>query len=244
MIRHAPRILIGTSGYQYDHWQGIFYPETLKKADWLAFYCDHFTTVEINNTFYNLPKSETFKHWREKVPNGFCFAVKFSRYGTHMKKLKDPKEFLGNFLDAASMLQDKLGPILVQLPPHWTANAARLDEFLEEAPANFRFTVEFRDPSWFVDSVYDVLKKHGAALCVHDMIEDHPDKVTADWVYYRFHGKNYAGDYSYQKLSAVADMLVAHFRAGRDVYSYFNNDLAGHAIHNALDLKRYVDERR
>ena len=131
----------------------------------------------------------------------------------------------------------------MQLPPHWKVNAQRLDEFLEETPHTLRFAVEFRDPSWLVDEVYNVLEKHGAALCVHDMIDRHPDKVTADWVYYRFHGNNYGGDYSHQKLSATADILVAHYTAGRDVYSYFNNDLGGHAIHNALDLRRYVDDR-
>ena len=110
MIRHTSQIEIGTSGYQYDHWRGNFYPENLKKADWLAFYCDHFTTVEINNTFYHLPKAETFMNWREKTPTGFCFAVKFSRYGTHMKKLKDPKQILENFINAASMLTRKAGP--------------------------------------------------------------------------------------------------------------------------------------
>ncbi len=243
MVQHTPQVLIGTSGYQYDHWQGSFYPDGLKKADWLAFYCDHFPTVEINSTFYNLPKPETFRHWRKKTPNGFHFAVKFSRYGTHMKKLKDPKEVLDNFLNAAEMLQDKLGPILVQLPPHWSANPARLDEFLEETPRKRLFAVEFRDPSWLIDEVYEVLEKHGAALCVHDLIEAHPDRVTTDWVYYRFHGKNYGGEYSPQKLSAVADVLAAHHDAGRDVYVYFNNDLGGHAIHNAMDLQKYVDNR-
>jgi uncharacterized protein YecE (DUF72 family) len=199
--------------------------------------------VEINNTFYNLPKPETFSNWRKKVPAGFCFALKFSRYGTHRKKLKDPQKFLPNFIEAASILQDKLGPILVQLPPKWNANPERLDEFLEKVPSKFRFTIEFRDPSWLIDSVFSVLERYGAALCVHDLIDDHPDRLTADWVYYRFHGKDYGGDYSHQKLSVVADALVAHHAAGRDVYAYFNNDLGGHAIHNALDLKKFVEER-
>lgn len=243
MTRHPPQIRIGTSGYQYEHWRGIFYPENLAKGDWLTHYCSHFTSVEINNTFYNLPKPETFSNWRKKAPPGFCFSLKFSRYGTHMKKLKDPEEIIERFMDAASMLQDSLGPILVQLPPHWTANQERLDGFMGKTPRKCRFTVEFRDPSWLNDEVFSVLEKHGAALCVHDMIDHHPDQVTADWVYYRFHGKTYGGDYSHQKLSAVADRLAAHHAAGRDVYTYFNNDLGGHAVHNAIDLQRYVNDR-
>ncbi len=243
MTTHSPRLRIGTSGYQYDHWKGIFYPEDLPKKNWFLYYHDHFKTVEINNTFYNLPKAETFETWREKAPDDFCYALKFSRYGTHMKKLKDPAKALDKFMAMAFILQKKLGPILVQLPPHWKANPERLQDFLNKVPPGPRFTVEFRDPSWLDDNIYTILENHQAALCIHDMIDNHPDKATADWVYYRFHGKNYGGDYSHQKLSAVADRLAKHLQEGRDVFAYFNNDLEGHAIHNALDLQRYVDAR-
>ncbi|MGB3224384.1 MAG: DUF72 domain-containing protein [Desulforhopalus sp.] len=243
MARHKTQIRIGTSGYQYDHWKEIFYPENLAKSDWLEHYCEHFNTVEINNTFYNLPKPETFSKWREKVPENFCFALKFSRYGTHRKKLKDPQKFLPNFIEGASMLHEKLGPILVQLPPKWNANPERLDEFLEKVPGKLRFALEFRDTSWLIDPVFKVLEKYGAALCIHDLIDNHPDLTTSEWVYYRFHGKDYGGDYSYQKLRAVAEKLAAHSAAGRDVYAYFNNDLEGHAIHNARDLLKFVEDR-
>lgn len=243
MTRQTSQVWIGTSGYQYNHWKGIFYPEDLPKKNWFLHYRDHFKTVEINNTFYHLPKAETFETWRDQAPEDFCYALKYSRYGSHMKKLKDPEQALDTFMAVASILQTKLGPVLVQLPPHWKANPKRLDEFLKKVPSGQRFTVEFRDPSWLDDSVFAILENHQAALCVHDMIDDHPDRVTTDWAYYRFHGRNYGGEYSYQKLSAVADRLTEHIQAGRDVFVYFNNDLEGNAVYNALDLQRYVEAR-
>lgn len=238
------RAYIGTSGYQYKHWKGVFYPQDMPQKNWFSYFADHFDTVEINNTFYNLPEPETFEQWHDKTPEDFCFVLKFSRYGTHMKKLKDPGEVIDTFMDRARLLKKKLGPILIQLPPNWGVDAKRLDAFLSAAPEAQPLAVEFRDPSWLVEEVYAVLKAHGAALCVHDMIKDHPDQVTADWVYHRFHGKDYGGEYSHQKLSAVADRLFGHLSAGRDVYAYFNNDLGGHAVHNALDLRRYLEKRR
>jgi len=243
MERYCGKLRIGTSGYQYNHWKGIFYPEDLPKKNWLHYYFDHFKTVEINNTFYHLPQAKTFENWREEAPEGVCYTLKLSRYITHMKKLKDPKNALDQFMAGASLLRKKLGPVLVQLPPRWKANPERLDAFLSETPSGLRFTVEFRDPSWLSESIFKILEKHGAALCMHDMIEDHPDRATTSWVYYRFHGKNYSGNYSYQKLSAIADRLAEHLQGGRDVFVYFNNDLEGHAVHNAKDLQRYAETR-
>ncbi|MEA3366208.1 MAG: DUF72 domain-containing protein, partial [Candidatus Hydrogenedentes bacterium] len=190
---------VGTSGYQYDHWKGVFYPDELSKNEWFEHYASHFDTVEINNTFYNLPETSTFKNWHDRAPNSFRYALKFSRYGTHMKKLKDPDASLGMFLERAEHLKTFLGPILVQLPPHWKSNPDRLDAFLAAAPKRHRWAVEFRDPSWLCESVYTVLREHGAALCVHDMLPDHPEKLTTDWTYLRFHGPQhtlkYQGDY-------------------------------------------------
>ncbi len=237
------QVHIGTSGYQYDHWKKVFYPEDLPKTEWFSYYSQHFSTVEINNTFYNLPSTSTFEEWHLKAPAGFCYALKFSRYGTHMKKLKDPRDSIDNFLSAAAPLKETQGPILVQLPPNWTANPKRLDKFLQAAP-NGRYVVEFRHSSWLNEEVFVILQKSKAALCIHDMLDNHPDKATTDWVYYRFHGKDYGGSYSHQKLSAIADRLMDHLREGRDAYVYFNNDQGGHAVSNAADLKRYVDKRR
>jgi uncharacterized protein YecE (DUF72 family) len=234
---------IGTSGYQYDHWRGSFYPEDLPKKDWLPFYARHFDTVELNNSFYHLPSAEAFDHWRREAPEGFCFVLKFSRYGSHLKKLTDPENSIGNFLENASHLGPMLGPILVQLPPHWHADPDRLAGFLEAAPESQRWAFEFRDETWLADPIFDVLRKHNAALCIHDLIENHPRVVTADWVYLRFHGARDGGSYSHQHLAARADEIAGHLEEGLDVFAYFNNDAEGYALDNARDLRRYVEAR-
>lgn len=230
---------IGTSGYQYDHWKRLFYPEELPKRRWFEHYLKHFDTVEINNTFYRLPQASTFDEWREQSPEGFCYALKFSRYGSHLKRLKDPAKSLDPFLAQAEHLATRLGPILVQLPPRWKVDPERLSGFLESTPNSRRWTVEFRDPSWLCEEIYQVLTKHYAALCLHDMIPNHPQRMTAGWTYLRFHGDRYAGAYSSQYLTAQAQRIREYLSGGIDVYAYFNNDAAGHAVHNALDLKRY-----
>ncbi len=233
-------VRIGTSGYQYDHWSGVFYPEELPKEEWFGYFAQHFDTVEINNTFYGLPEVETFQKWRERAPEGFCYVLKFSRYGTHRKHLKDPEDTIGLFMERARHLQGLLGPILVQLRPNWHADRERLANFLEAAPDDQRWAVEFRDPSWLREEVFQVLGHHNAALCIHDMIEDHPREVTADWVYLRFHGADTWGDYPYQALTAEAQRIRDHLADGLDVYAYFNNDARGFAVSNAKDLRRYV----
>lgn len=235
------RARIGTSGYQYDHWQGVFYPDELPSADRFGFYAQHFDTVEINNTFYHLPQRSTFDAWREAAPSNFCYTLKFSRYGSHLKCLKDPEATIGAFMENAERLGPLLGPTLVQLKPNWKADPERLRHFLRHAPADRRWAVEFRHPSWLCDDVYDILRAANAALCIHDMIENHPRPVTADWVYWRFHGNGYAGSYSHQFLRARADNILEHIENGRDVYAYFNNDADGHAVHNARDMKRFVE---
>lgn len=231
---------IGTSGYRYKHWRGGFYPEDLPERRWFECYAQHFDTVEINNTFYWLPEEDIFRRWRREAPNGFVYALKFSRYGSHIKHLKDGAQTIASFLDAARGLGPALGPILVQLPPSWRPNPQRLEEFLAQAPADRRWAVEIRDPRWFTDQVFGILRRHRAALCVHDMIEDHPRDLTADWTYIRFHGEDYAGNYPHQYLTAEADRIAALLRDGRDVYAYFNNDAQGYAVDNARQLRRYV----
>lgn len=220
--------------------RGLFYPPEMPKRRWFAHYTEHFDTVEVNNTFYRVPGREVFESWRERAPAGFLYALKFSRFATHMKKLKDPEQTLGYFRERAEPLADIVGPILVQLPPGWGANPERLRAFLEQAPPPFRWTVELRDPSWLCDEVYDVLRELGASLCQHDMIPDHPRVLTAHWVYLRYHGTRYAGTYVPEALRAEAERIEAHLAAGRDVYAYFNNDIGGHAVYNALDLRALV----
>ncbi len=241
MTAKPGRARIGTSGYQYDHWKGVFYPDDIKKQDWFTFYARHFDTVEINNTFYNLPSEHTFEQWRKQAPENFCYTLKFSRYGTHLKHLKDPEDSIGTFLAHATRLGDLMGPILVQLRPNWKVNAERLRTFLKTAPDKYRWAVEFRDESWLCEEIFSILEEHNAALCVHDMIEDHPKRVTADWVYLRFHGEQYAGSYSESALRNVAERIRKHLDDGRDVYAYFNNDAEGAAAHNAQDLIGFVN---
>lgn len=237
------RVFIGTSGYQYAHWKGVFYPGDIPKKRWFEYYTRHFDAVEINNTFYNLPKVQAFDDWKTQAPSGFEYVLKYSRYGSHIKRLRNPDDHSAAFMERARRLGPALGPILVQLPPKWRVDADRLEAFLAAAPTDQRWAIELRDESWLCEPVFAVLRRHNAALVVHDMIEDHPDEPTADWVYLRFHGPrgDYGGSYSPQKLGAVARRIRGHRRAGRDVYAFFNNDAEGHAARNALALRRYVD---
>jgi len=241
MARPPGKLRIGTSGYQYDHWRGGFYPQARPKSAWFAYYAEHFDALEINATFYRLPEAATFERWRNAAPEGFCYALKYSRYATHMKRLGDPGLAIGRFIARARLLGPHLGPILVQLPPRWHVNVDRLRVFLETAPKAYRWAVEFRDPSWLCDESYALLREHGAALCIHDLIERHPRVCTAQWIYLRFHGHGHAGSYSPQALSAAARRIRVDLEDGHDVYAFFNNDVGGHAVHNAADLRRYVE---
>jgi len=234
---------VGTSGYEYDDWRGILYPEDLPKRKWLQRYVEEFDTVEINNSFYHLPLVASFERWRDTAPPDFLFALKFSRYGTHLKHLSEPHSSLDPFLERAGPLGEKLGPILVQLPPGWHADPARLDEFLAAAPRRLRWAVEFRHASWLVDEVFAVLKRHGAALVVHDMLPDHPWRITADWLYLRYHGDHYRGRYSAQRLARDAARIAAEVRRGRDAYVYFNNDVGGDAVVNARQMRGYLEKQ-
>jgi uncharacterized protein YecE (DUF72 family) len=237
MSRHGA-LRIGTSGYHYDHWRGVFYPEELPKTEWFSHYATQFDTVEINNTFYRLPEAKTFETWQRQAPKGFCYALKFSRYGSHIVRLKKPRGTIGRFLKRAERLGEFLGPVLVQLPPNWKADPDRLAAFLRAAPKNRRWTVEFRDPRWFCEEVFAILNEHDCALCIHDMIEDHPRLVTAGWVYLRFHGERYGGSYPAEKLRTEARWIKLQLADGKDVFAYFNNDAEGYAVENAVELRR------
>jgi len=241
VARRIGEARIGTSGFAYDHWSGVFYPPDVPASRWLEHYVRHFDTVELNNTFYRLPGEKTFDSWRRRAPAGFRYALKLSGYITHRKRLLDVGDPLGVFLERADRLGELLGPILVQLPPHWHVNAARLDAFLEMCPRRCRWAVEFRDPEWLCPEVFDLLRRHNAALCIHDLIADHPAEVTADWVYLRFHGANQPeACYTDAALRKAARFVHRRLAEGLDVAAYFNNDVAGHAVANALRLRGYV----
>lgn len=236
-------IRIGTSGWQYKHWRGPFYPADLPASRMLAFYLEHFDTVEVNNSFYRLPALATFENWKAASPPGFLFAVKGSRFITHMKKLKDPEPSSRKFFDAVAGLGRKLGPILWQLPPFWQVNAERLDEFLSVLPRRRRYAFEFRNETWFTGEVNVILQRHKAAFCIYDLdYRQSPRTVTADWVYVRLHGPDgkYAGSYSDDALKEWARQFETWAREGRDVYCYFDNDQAGYAVRNALRLREFA----
>jgi len=231
---------IGTSGYQYDHWRGVIYPEHGPTRDWFSLYAERFDTVEINATFYHLPADSTFDSWRERAPGRFLYALKFSRYGSHMKRLLEPEATIGTFVERARRLGPTLGPVLVQLPPRWKAAPRRLEAFLEATPRDLRWTFEFRDESWLSPEVLRLLERHRAALCVHDKIPGHPDEPTTSWVYVRFHGHVPQGRYSADRLKKVARRIESWLGRGLDVYAYFNNDPEGHAVRDALRLRRML----
>ena len=240
VMKERKLIHIGTSGWHYQHWKGPFYPEDLRKREFLNYYADRFHTVEINNSFYQLPKEKTLIRWHNNVPSGFAFAVKASRYITHMKKLKDPEEPVSNFLGRMEKLGDKLGPILFQLPPNWSLNHQRLRAFLEVLPTGFRYAFEFRDPTWFHTKVYDALGEHGASFCVYDFDRRlSPKEVTAEFIYIRLHGpgRPYQGQYETMVLEEWAGDFSVWAREGKEIYCYFDNDEAGYAAQDALRLK-------
>jgi len=241
MIRKK-NIHIGTSGWHYKHWKGTFYPADTKDKDQLSRYIEHFTTVEINNSFYRLPSPDTFTSWRNSVPKGFLFVVKVSRFITHMKKLKDVTEALQLFLTNASHLKEKLGPVLFQLPPGWNCNTERLSDFLNHLPKGYRYVFEFRNHTWYDESVYELLKQHNCAFCIYEL--DHhlsPLKVTADFVYVRLHGPEgkYQGSYTKRQLSTWAKRMKQWSDSGKDVFFYFDNDQEGYAGFNAETLQAY-----
>lgn len=235
------RAWVGCSGFAYRDWRGVVYPPEAPARTWLRLYAERFDTVELNTTFYRLPTVQAVETWRGEVPDGFCFAVKVGRFGTHRKKLRDPEVWLANHLDRVRHLGDHLGPNLLQLPPRWGRDTARLDHFLSIAPADIRWAVEVRDPSWLHDDTYEVLARHGAALCIHDLLPDHPVEWTADWSYWRFHGPNaidepYRHRYGAHRLEAVAERLAERLDSGCDVHAYFNNDWHADAVADAAWL--------
>ncbi len=231
---------IGTSGWNYPHWQEAFYPADLPSEEWLNYYAKRFASVEVNNTFYQLPEDATIDAWCDAVPADFRFAVKASRYITHMKKLKDPDQSIERFFDKAERFGKRLGPILFQLPPNWHANPDRLAAFLDALPSGHRYVFEFRDSSWWVDEITDILRAHNAAFCIFDLEgQTSPTWETADFVYLRLHGSDgaYQGSYSDDALRSWADSTDTWLSADKAVYCYFDNDTEAQAPQDAARLQ-------
>ena len=245
------KVHIGTSGWNYKHWKGVFYPAGLPQKRWLAYYAERFSTVEVNNTFYQLPQYSTFETWREtvrQIPNSseFTFALKASRFITHMKKLKDPKSSSEKFFDRSARLQEKLGPILFQLPPGWPVNIERLAEFLITIPSEHRYAFEFRNESWLSDDIFNLLRQYNVAFCIQDFRgKQSPREITADFTYVRMHGPGemaYVGSYSEADLQQVEQHISKWRRELTDVYVYFNNDIGGCAVNDARRLQEIAGE--
>ncbi len=246
MRKKEPIFHIGTSGWSYAHWKGAFYPPAINDEEMLYFYCRHFQSVEVNNSFYHLPRQATLEHWRDITPAGFVFSVKASRYITHMKKLNDPKQSLDLLLDRVSVLGNKLGPILFQLPPKWHCNLERFSRFLDSLSNEFRYAFEFRDQSWLNAESYALLERHGVAFCIYELDGFlSPRQVTADFVYVRLHGPAgpYQGNYDTQTLAGWAGAFSTWATQGRSIYCYFDNDEAGYAAQNALSLLSMLHKR-
>ncbi len=234
---------IGTSGYVYPHWRkGIFYPKGLRQRDELGWYARHFGTVELNNPFYRLPEPASFDRWREAVPEGFVFAVKASRYITHIRRLRQAGDSVELFVERASRLGPRLGPLLCQLPPDFQADLPRLGEFLDLLPGEYRWVMEFRHPSWHQAEVYDLLAARGTALCIPVGGRVVPDLVTTTaFSYVRMHaGAGAGGNFTPTQLRLWAGRIRALRGKGKDCYVYFNNDSGGYAPRNAAALARLL----
>ena len=238
------RVHIGCSGWVYKHWRGILYPEGLPQTRWFARYAEEFDTVEINNSFYRLPSGDTFDKWRKQAPPGFCYAVKANRFLTQAKKLKECEEPLERMMIAVRRLGDRLGPVLYQLPPRFGLNLERLESFLTILPPDVTSVFEFRETSWYTPETYALLERHGASFCVHDMPGSASERIAVGPItYVRFHGGEgkYWGRYSDEGLLRWTHWLLEQASGqGRGVWCYFNNDIHGHAIHDARTLKSKV----
>jgi uncharacterized protein YecE (DUF72 family) len=243
----SPEYYVGCSGWHYDHWRGLYYPEELPKSKWLQFYAQQFTTVELNNSFYRLPSEKAFTAWRESTSDNFIFAVKVSRFITHIKRLKNLGSAVENFLSRACLLEKKLGPLLYQLPPNMKRNDEVLGNFLSSLPQKYQHVFEFRHESWLDDSVFHILRQYNVGLCVFDMPGfTCPLVATSNFAYIRFHGSGslYSSCYSDEELSQWA-RRIAHF--GQDIkaiYIYFNNDAEAFAVRNAITLGNLLNPIR
>jgi uncharacterized protein YecE (DUF72 family) len=236
-------IYVGTSGWQYADWRDRFYPPGVAQRRWLPFFSERFPCVEVNNTFYMLPKEETFDRWRQESAPGFVFAVKASRYITHIRRLRDAEEPVRRFWSHAHRLGPKLGPVLFQLPPNLKAEPERLEAFLRVLPPAMRAAFEFRHPSWATEEVSELLDRAGAALVLADRPGARvPPVVTGGWTYLRFHqGSNTGPGYSRAKLRRYADRLAS--MEGRDGWVFFNNDPGGAAVRDAITLTELLRDR-
>lgn len=240
------KLLIGTSGWTYSHWKGIFYPPDLPARERLHFYAQHFPTTEVNYSFYHLPRPATYQKWYRQTPPGFVFSIKASRVITHIRRLKEVAEAWGKFLAGALTLKEKLGPVLLQFPPSFAAGEEekkRLEEFLALATSvgtqPLRLALEFRHATWCSEATYELLRRYNAAWVIADSSRYPKAKtVTASFVYVRLHGPGtlFSSPYNAAQLEELARDVRCWLASGLDVYVYFNNDFHGYALKNAREL--------
>lgn len=238
-------IRVGTAGWSYGHWRGLLYPKGLPQNRWLEHYARFFDTVEVNTTFYHLPAGDVVAGWRGRVPDDFLLAVKMSRVVTHERRLRGCAGPLSAFLERVGILGDRLGPVLVQLPPSLERDLDRLGDFLKLLPDGLTVAIEFRNESWYADDTFELLGEHGVCFCAHDMPgRPSPRRAVGPAVYFRFHGpgRRYRGCYTDGQLRESAEWLAKQWPEERSVYAYFNNDLEGHAVANAQTLRGMLGE--
>jgi len=235
------KIFIGTSGWQYGHWRGVFYPQDLKYSEWFGFYCKYFSTVEINVTFYRDVRPSTFQKWYSITPDEFLFSVKTSRQITHFKKLKATQELVDNFLNRVAFLKEKLGVILIQLPPSLKFDESVIKDFFSILDKDYRYTIEVRNKTFIDDVFFNILKENNIAFCISDSAGRYPfyETITADFVYIRLHGSQrlYASEYTEEELKQWCQKIKSW---NKITYVYFDNDYMGYAVKNALQLKNML----
>lgn len=242
------RILIGTSGYSYQHWKKIFYPPKLSSNKWLEHYSQHFNSVELNMTFYRLPKIETFASWHKRTPTYFRFATKGSRFITHIKRLKDCQEPLRLFFSRSAYLNEKLICILWQLPPSFKFDLERLKYFVKELKKypKYLYSIEFRNPTWFNHNTYRFLRDENINICIADSPSfPYEEIITSNFLYLRFHGGKtiYGSEYSIDELKQWRTKVVEWLKDANTLFAFFNNDYRGFAVKNALKFKELINEK-
>lgn len=235
------KVHIGTSGFSYNHWKENFYPKGLSSSKWLNYYSQAFSTVELNTTFYHLPLVSTVKNWHAQVSDDFLFSIKASRYLTHQKRLHDCKESINLFYQRIQDLHPKIGPILFQLPPSFKADKELLSEFIKNLKHSYLHVLEFRDESWFVDEIYELLKKHGIALCITDLNGKlSPEEFTTHFTYIRLHGPKKAYQGSYGTKLKEWKSKIEKWSTKTSIFCYFDNDEKGYAIEDAKNLQEML----
>jgi uncharacterized protein YecE (DUF72 family) len=243
----SEKLHIGTSGWSYKHWQGVFYPHEIRPEKYLEYYITRFSCVELNSSFYNLPGMTTVEGWKTRTPENFSFCLKMSRYITHQLQLVNAGEALENFFQIFGRLRDRLGPVLVQLHPGLQYDRPLIIDFLEILKENYnqyRFAIEIRNVSWLNETFFDILSEYRTGFVIADSGNRYPGReaVTTDFVYLRFHGREqlYASDYNEDVLNSYADKIILWLEADKEIWAFFNNDFYGYAVKNAGQLEQIL----